>query len=270
MRASPPPSSPACVSRMQSFAAAAAPSAAPISRPIARSRARRCCALPASRCCAGNTRRSPGRNGRSPGAVPTARSLTRFAGQRERLRIPRIRAVDRRPPARRLPGDGAPARHADRALHRSCRRHRPPRRRCLEPAGRRARRCLHGRAARRIQSAGQDWGLAPFNPHALPAHDFAPLRQLMRAAMRHAGAIRLDHVLGLNRVFMIPLGRPAAERRLCAFSVRAVAARHRGGEQPPALHRHRRGSRHRAGGFPRDDRALGPVGLSRDAVRARG
>ena len=47
--------------------------------------------------------------------------------------------------------------------------------------------------------AGQDWGLAPFNPQALPANDFAPMRQLMRATMRHAGAMRIDHVLGLKR-----------------------------------------------------------------------
>ena len=64
---------------------------------------------------------------------------------------------------------------------------------------------------------GQDWGLAPFNPHTLPAHDFAPLRQLLAAAMRHAGAIRLDHVLGLQRVFMIPLGRPAGEGAYVRF-----------------------------------------------------
>jgi 4-alpha-glucanotransferase len=37
------------------------------------------------------------------------------------------------------------------------------------------------------------------------------MRQLMGAAMRHAGAIRLDHVLGLKRVFMVPLGHSAAE-----------------------------------------------------------
>jgi 4-alpha-glucanotransferase len=59
--------------------------------------------------------------------------------------------------------------------------------------------------------AGQDWGLAPFNPHTLSQDDFAPLRQLMRAAMRHAGAIRLDHVMGLKRMFMIPHGMGAAE-----------------------------------------------------------
>jgi len=58
--------------------------------------------------------------------------------------------------------------------------------------------------------AGQDWGLAPFNPMTLSQDDFAPLRQLMRAVMRHAGAIRLDHVMGLKRVFMIPQGMGAA------------------------------------------------------------
>jgi 4-alpha-glucanotransferase len=64
---------------------------------------------------------------------------------------------------------------------------------------------------------GQDWGLAPFNPCALPADNFAALRQLMAAAMRHAGAIRLDHVMGLQRVFMIPLGKPAAEGSYVRF-----------------------------------------------------
>ncbi len=53
---------------------------------------------------------------------------------------------------------------------------------------------------------GQNWGLAPFNPHALPRNDFAPMRRLLQAAMRHAGAIRLDHVFGLKRMFMIPRG----------------------------------------------------------------
>lgn len=59
--------------------------------------------------------------------------------------------------------------------------------------------------------AGQDWGLAPFNPLTVAQEDFAPLRQLMGAVMRHAGAIRLDHVMGLKRVFMIPQGMGAQD-----------------------------------------------------------
>jgi 4-alpha-glucanotransferase len=54
--------------------------------------------------------------------------------------------------------------------------------------------------------AGQDWGLAPFSPSALVVNEFLPLRSLMQSTMRHAGAIRLDHVLGLKRVYMVPHG----------------------------------------------------------------
>ena len=59
--------------------------------------------------------------------------------------------------------------------------------------------------------AGQDWGLAPFNPHTMATNDFEPVRHLLRAAMRYAGAVRMDHVLGLNRMFLVPHGRPATE-----------------------------------------------------------
>jgi 4-alpha-glucanotransferase len=54
--------------------------------------------------------------------------------------------------------------------------------------------------------AGQDWGLAPFNPQALAANGGAVVRELMHAVMRCAGAIRLDHALALERLFMIPRG----------------------------------------------------------------
>ncbi len=63
-----------------------------------------------------------------------------------------------------------------------------------------------GAPADEFNPGGQNWGLAPFNPHTLPADDFAPLRQLMRATMRYAGAVRLDHVLGFRRLFLIPHG----------------------------------------------------------------
>jgi len=59
--------------------------------------------------------------------------------------------------------------------------------------------------------AGQNWGLAPFNPRSMSKDDYAPLRRLMQAIMRHAGAVRLDHVLGLKRLFLIPHGKGAGE-----------------------------------------------------------
>jgi 4-alpha-glucanotransferase len=57
-----------------------------------------------------------------------------------------------------------------------------------------------------LNTAGQNWGLAGFNPAELAARDFAPFRRVLEAGMRHAGAIRLDHVLGLKRLFVIPHG----------------------------------------------------------------
>jgi alpha-1,4-glucan:alpha-1,4-glucan 6-glycosyltransferase len=58
---------------------------------------------------------------------------------------------------------------------------------------------------------GQDWSLQPIDPFALSAQGFAAWREILRAAMRHAGALRVDHVFGLMRQFWIPRGRPARE-----------------------------------------------------------
>jgi 4-alpha-glucanotransferase len=59
--------------------------------------------------------------------------------------------------------------------------------------------------------AGQDWGITAYNPHGLVARNFEPFRQMLRAAMRHAGAVRIDHVLGLMRLFVVPHGLGAAK-----------------------------------------------------------
>jgi len=59
--------------------------------------------------------------------------------------------------------------------------------------------------------AGQDWGLTAYNPHGLIATSFEPLRQMLGASMRYAGALRIDHVLGLMRLFVVPHGTPATQ-----------------------------------------------------------
>jgi 4-alpha-glucanotransferase len=62
-----------------------------------------------------------------------------------------------------------------------------------------------------LNTAGQDWGLSGFSPSGLEARQFAPFRRMLGAAMRHAGAIRLDHVLGLRRLFVIAHGMKPQE-----------------------------------------------------------
>ena len=57
-----------------------------------------------------------------------------------------------------------------------------------------------------LNALGQDWGLPPVNPVALVQARFAPWIETLRANMRHAGALRLDHVMGLMRLFWIAGG----------------------------------------------------------------
>jgi 4-alpha-glucanotransferase len=52
---------------------------------------------------------------------------------------------------------------------------------------------------------GQEWGVVPFNPLAL-RRDHSPFIATVRANMRHAGGLRIDHVAGLQRQFVVPLG----------------------------------------------------------------
>ncbi|UOM36172.1 4-alpha-glucanotransferase [Acuticoccus sp. I52.16.1] len=58
---------------------------------------------------------------------------------------------------------------------------------------------------------GQDWGLAPLSPTALVERDFAPYRAVMDAVMADAGAMRIDHAMGLERLWLIPDGMTSAE-----------------------------------------------------------
>jgi len=62
-----------------------------------------------------------------------------------------------------------------------------------------------------LNTAGQSWGLAGFNAAGLEQQSFAPYRDMLRASMRHAGAIRLDHVLGLKRLYLVPNGFSAVD-----------------------------------------------------------
>jgi 4-alpha-glucanotransferase len=71
---------------------------------------------------------------------------------------------------------------------------------------------------------GQDWGLPPLDPHRLRETGFAYFRALLRSAFAHAGALRIDHAMGLRRLFWIPEGRPAREGAYVAYPERELRA----------------------------------------------
>jgi 4-alpha-glucanotransferase len=59
--------------------------------------------------------------------------------------------------------------------------------------------------------AGQNWGLPPFDPWKLRAQGYAPYIETIRSAMRHSSGIRIDHVMGLFRLYWIPEGSSASQ-----------------------------------------------------------
>ncbi len=62
-----------------------------------------------------------------------------------------------------------------------------------------------------LATQGQGWGLGAFAPRALQVQGFAPWLAMLRANMRHSGGIRIDHVLGLKRLWLVPDGAAASE-----------------------------------------------------------
>lgn len=61
-----------------------------------------------------------------------------------------------------------------------------------------------------FNTQGQDWGLPPLDPWRLRAAAYEPYIRTLRAGFRHAGGLRIDHVMGLFRLFWMPAdGGPA-------------------------------------------------------------
>ena len=56
---------------------------------------------------------------------------------------------------------------------------------------------------------GQNWSQPPWHPGRLAEAGYAPFRDMLRTILRHAGGIRVDHVLGLFRLWWVPVGMPA-------------------------------------------------------------
>ena len=58
---------------------------------------------------------------------------------------------------------------------------------------------------------GQNWSQPPWSPRSLADSGYLPLRDMVRAALANAGAVRIDHILGMFRLWWIPDGRAATE-----------------------------------------------------------
>jgi len=72
---------------------------------------------------------------------------------------------------------------------------------------------------------GQDWGLAPLSPTRLAALDAQPLAEIIAAAAEGSGALRIDHAMGLARMWLIPRGFPATDGAYARYPLRRILER---------------------------------------------
>lgn len=71
---------------------------------------------------------------------------------------------------------------------------------------------------------GQNWGLPPLNPQVLEQTGYRAYINLLRANMKHCGSLRIDHVLGLLRLWWIPKGESATKGAYVYYPVRDMLA----------------------------------------------
>lgn len=71
---------------------------------------------------------------------------------------------------------------------------------------------------------GQDWGLPPWRPDRLRETGYAPYRDMVRGLLRHAGGLRIDHVMGLFRLWWVPAGASPADGTYVRYDSEALLA----------------------------------------------
>jgi 4-alpha-glucanotransferase len=69
---------------------------------------------------------------------------------------------------------------------------------------------------------GQDWGLPPWRPDRLAASGYEPVREIVRAVLRTGGGLRIDHILGLFRLWWVPEGSSAADGTYVSYDAAAL------------------------------------------------
>ncbi|EJL83000.1 4-alpha-glucanotransferase [Pantoea sp. GM01] len=76
----------------------------------------------------------------------------------------------------------------------------------------------------RLGPQGQNWALPPLDPHVMRARGYQPFIDLLRANMRDCGALRIDHVMALLRLWWIPYGESADKGAYVAYPVHDLLA----------------------------------------------
>ena len=69
---------------------------------------------------------------------------------------------------------------------------------------------------------GQNWALPPWRPDALAKADYAPYRAMLHAILEHGGGIRVDHVIGLSRLWWVPGGNTADKGTYVSYDADAL------------------------------------------------
>ena len=102
-----------------------------------------------------------------------------------------------------------------------------------------------------FQPAGQDWAINPLHPERVRQDGYRYPIAILRHALRHAALVRIDHVMGLHRLWWIPNGYGPDRRGLCRLPVRGAPGHRRPRGRP--------GRRGRGGGGPGHRGPGGPV-----------
>ncbi len=73
-----------------------------------------------------------------------------------------------------------------------------------------------------FNQTGQDWGQAPWRPDRLDELSYAPFRQMVAGVLRHSGGLRVDHIMGLFRLWWVPAGKSANQGTYVRYNHEAM------------------------------------------------
>jgi len=70
-----------------------------------------------------------------------------------------------------------------------------------------------------LNQKGQGWGISAFSPTGMVKHGFRAFIEMLRANFAHAGGVRIDHVMGLQRLWLVPEGASPAEGAYLSYPI---------------------------------------------------